>query len=352
MVDFIHGGDVYTEGVLKGKELLDFSSNINPLGVPESFSSNIHEALKNILRYPDIKYRETIKNLSEYTGFSEEKFILGNGASEIISQAIEFFRDKKVLIVVPSFLEYEINAEKYCCEIEFSYLNADMKIDYKDILEKVKNSEVLIIANPNNPDGGVINKVKFKTILEFCEENNKKIIIDEAFIEFTGNNEDSYLKEIKNYKSIFIIRALTKFFAMPGIRFGFGICSDKEFLNKLKIMQNPWNINSFAETAVKYVLKDTIYINESIKIIEKEREFFCQSLNKLNIVDKVYKTKANFILVKLKSIDGIKLYDLCLDKDVLIRIADNFRGLDKSFVRFAVKSREDNLKLLGILKSI
>lgn len=345
----IHGGDIYTNGILKGVELIDFSSNINPLGIPESFKNNINEALNNCTRYPDIKYREILKSLSCYTGVEEENFVLGNGAAEIIDLCIACF--KSILITVPSFAEYDIDGKKHGCKIEYSYLNKyDMSYNYEDILKKIKYSQALVIANPNNPNGGVINKDKFKSILDFCEKENKTIIIDEAFIEFVGDNEKSFVKYIKNYKCIFIIRALTKFFGMPGIRFGYGISKNKHLLESIREKQNPWNINCFAETAVKYVLKDKKYIEDSLTWINTERKFLISELKNIEFIDKVFETNANFLLVKLKYIDCNKLYDYCLEKGILIRKCNNYRGLNEYYVRFAIKDHEKNTILINLLK--
>lgn len=345
----IHGGDIYTNGILKGVELIDFSSNINPLGIPESFKNNINEALNNCTRYPDIKYREILKSLSCYTGVEEENFVLGNGAAEIIDLCIACF--KSILITVPSFAEYDIDGKKHGCKIEYSYLNKyDMSYNYEDILKKIKYSQALVIANPNNPNGGVINKDKFKSILDFCEKENKTIIIDEAFIEFVGDNEKSFVKYIENYKCIFIIRALTKFFGMPGIRFGYGISKNKHLLESIREKQNPWNINCFAETAVKYVLKDKKYIEDSLTWINTERKFLISELKNIEFIDKVFETNANFLLVKLKYIDCNKLYDYCLEKGILIRKCNNYRGLNEYYVRFAIKDHEKNTILINLLK--
>lgn len=362
----IHGGDIYTNGIFKGVELLDYSSNINPLGVPDSFKNNISEALEKIEKYPDIKYREVTKALKEYLinskefycigkhakylefTFTDDNFVLGNGAAEIIDMAISCF--KSILIVVPSFAEYEIDAIRHNCKIEYSYLTESMDIDYGDIYSKLCNVEALIIGNPNNPNGRIIDKEQFKSIINYCEENSKVIIIDEAFIEFTGNYDYSFLEETKNSKCIFIIKALTKFFGMPGIRFGYGISINNELLNRIRCKQNPWNINCFAETAIKYVLKDKEYISSSLKWIKEEKEYINNELKNINFIDKVYDFYGNFVLCKLKGIDSDKLYDLCLKSGLLIRKAHNFRGLDKNYVRFAVKDRDRNKRFIEILR--
>ncbi len=369
-----HGGDIYTQGLLKGKQILDFSSNINPLGIPESFKNNIEEALESVERYPDVEYR-TLKNyIKEYIEFSRKYFdegekkheniteklnqsvlssnniVLGNGAAEIIDLVISCF--SRVCIVVPSFIEYEKNALKWQCSIEYSLLKNDMTYDYDDINSKIIAADALIIGNPNNPNGGVIDKKRFKAILDFCEENNKTIIIDEAFIEFTGRNGFSLLEQIQNYKCIFIIRALTKFFAMPGIRMGYGISNDEELINKIRNKQNPWNINCFAETAVKYVLNDRDYIEKSLKWIEEEREFMARQLKKINFIEEVYNTYTNFVLCKLKKLDCHKLYDLCLEKGIAIRKCQNFKGLNEKYIRLAIKDRKNNEKVIKLLNSL
>lgn len=356
---FKHGGDVYTDGILKGKELIDFSSNINPLGVPRSFIDNINEAMQSVTRYPDIKYRELIKNINKYIMIQsghdkeflgEDKYLLGNGAAEVIDLSVSSL--KKILIVVPSFVEYEEDAIKHNCEITYSYLTEDMDYNYEDIYSKLEAVDGVIIANPNNPSGNIINKDKFKNILDYCEDNDKTIIIDEAFVEFTGDKNISFVKELEKYNCLFIIRALTKFFAMPGIRFGFGISRNKTLIKELKMRQNPWNINCFAETAAKYVLFDNEYIKASEKWIQEEKGFLPKELEKISFIERVYKTHSNYVLCKLKDITDEELYNLCLKEDIVIRKSSNFRGLDESFVRFAIKDRELNIKLLEVLRNL
>lgn len=359
-----HGGDIYTEGLLKGRELIDFSSNINPLGIPESFTSHIDEAVRNLNRYPDAKYRELKYNLKEYINKSpalfsdgkeqefikEEHIIVGNGAAEVIDAVISQF--KSVLITAPSFGEYEEDALKWGLNVRYSKLTENMEYNYEDIMIKLLNVDALIIGNPNNPNGSIINKEKFKEILDFSEKNHKKVIIDEAFIEFVGDINQSFVNEIKNYKCLFIVRALTKFYAMPGIRLGFGMCRDIQFIEEIKVRQNPWNINSFAEVAAKYVLKDKEYMQKSLKWISEERRYLSEELKTISFIDKVYETHGNFVLCKLKSVNCHKFYDMCLEKNIVIRKCDNYKGLGKEFVRFAIKDRVTNEMLIKAIKNL
>ncbi|MBZ9688928.1 aminotransferase class I/II-fold pyridoxal phosphate-dependent enzyme [Clostridium estertheticum] len=371
----IHGGDVYTDGLLQGRELIDYSSNINPLGVPKSFIDNINEGIDALTRYPDIQYRGVLKGLKEYIDCSEEYFVLGNGAAEIIDLVIACH--KSLLIVVPSFVEYEIDAKKWGCNIEYSYLKeesiykdslkseyAQLSYDYEDILNKLQKVEALVLGNPNNPNGNIIDRGEFQKILEYCESNNKVIIIDEAFIEFTGDSEHSFVEEVKKYKCLFIIRALTKFFAMPGIRFGYGISSNATLIKNIKEKQNPWNINCFAEVAARHVLKDSVYIEKSREWISEERPRFLKELKSIYFIEKVFLTYGNYVLCKLKGlafesglafekgIDSEELYKICLDQGFVIRKAGNFRGLDKQYIRLAIKDRISNEKLIAMLESL
>ena len=359
-----HGGDIYSDGILKGKTLIDFSSNINPLGVPKSFSEHIEEAVSMLTVYPDIKYRALKSNIKEYLdksysyfgqnerkfGFNDKNILLGNGASEILDLAIKSL--KSITVVVPSFVEYEDNARKHGLTLKYSYLKENFNYDYEDILEKVKTTEGLIIGNPNNPNGCKIHKEKFKDILDYCEENKKIILIDEAFIEFTLDINNSFIDLVNDYNCLFIVRAITKFYGLPGVRFGFGITKNEKIIDYFNLMQNPWNVNCFAEVAVKYSLKDIEYIKQSISWIRVQREMMLNELKNIKFIDKVYNTYGNYILIKLRDINCNELYEKLKEQEIIIRKCDNYKGLDNKFIRVAIKDENLNFKLIDALKSV
>lgn len=361
-----HGGDIYTDGLLKGRELLDFSSNINPLGVPRSFTAHLKEAVDKVEVYPDIQYRSSKGYICHYLNqgsyflypegkmesldFRPQDIVLGNGAGEIIDIAIASL--KSICIVMPSFIEYEQSAIKNNVEIIYSNLDKDMNIDYDDLLYKIQQVDGVIVGNPNNPNGSIVDKIKFLPILEYCQKHNKRVIVDEAFIEFTGDIGASMIELSKKYSCLCIIRALTKFYGMPGVRIGYSICTDSNYNKAMNKRQIPWNINSFAELALKYVLKDKEYIESTVKWIREESEFFINRLKELKIIERVYQTDSNFVLVRLSNLTGRDLYQYLLVNRILIRTCSNYRNLDDSYVRFAIKSREDNNKLLSELKKL
>jgi len=355
-----HGGDIYTEGMLKGKQLLDFSSNINPLGVPQSFTDHLTEAVEKMEVYPDIQYRLSKKNICKYLNkgshffypkgkkldfqFTSDDLVLGNGAGEIIDIAIASL--KSICIVMPSFVEYKKSASKNGVKVVYSHLNEDMTINYDDLARKAQEVEGIIIGNPNNPNGGIIDKVKFQPILDYCQKSQKRVIIDEAFIEFTGDIGASMLELAEDYSCLCIIRALTKFYGMPGIRFGYSVSKDRDYNQLMRDRQIPWNINTFAELALECVLEDEKYIQETLKWMDQEGDYFVENLKKFKIIKKVYPTQANFVLVQLNEGKGTQLYNQLIKDGILIRTCKNYEGLGDQYVRLAIKSREDNCKLL------
>jgi threonine-phosphate decarboxylase len=361
-----HGGDVYSNGLLQGRKLLDYSSNINPLPLSTLFLYHIGEGLNKICLYPDVKYRDLkddlllyLKNSEQYfsvedsdtlylNSISRNNILVGNGASEVLDLIISSL--KSITITVPSFVEYEAFSEKHKLEIHYSGLNKDMEYDYSDILLKLKDTEGLILGNPNNPNGCIINSKEFVKILDFCEDNNKLVIIDEAFIEFVLAYEQSFIRYIDKYSCLVIIRAITKFYGMPGIRFGYGITRNNKILNFLEKNQNPWSVNCFAEVAVKYALVDEEYINKSKIWIREERNFLIKELENIKYIEKAYQSHGNYFLCKLKYINSNNFYDFMLQEGILIRNCSNYRGLDNSYVRVAIKDREANMVFIEKLK--
>ncbi|MEG1255692.1 histidinol-phosphate transaminase [Clostridium sp.] len=365
-----HGGDIYTKGTLIGRKLLDFSSNVNPTPISKDFKLHISEALENLPLYPDIKYRTLKNNLLKYLQKSEEYFcmeplksydnytnnlspdniIVGNGAAEVLDLSISSL--ESITIVVPSFVEYEDFSKKHNLKINYSYLNEFMEYDYDDIYSKVQSTGGLILANPNNPNGCIIDYEKFIKILDYCEINNKLVIIDEAFIEFVLNNRKSMINYINIYSCLLIVRAITKFFSMAGVRFGYAITKNSSLLRFIDENQNPWSVNCFAEVAVKYALFDRDFIQTSIQWLECEREFMYLALKDIEFIQTTFFSHGNYFLCKLDGISSNELSDLLMEKGILIRNCNNYLGLNNSFVRIAIKDRGKNQIVIKALSDM
>jgi len=362
-----HGGNIYK--IFREKnidKILDYSSNINPYGLPENLKKEIFEKLFVLERYPDPDYIELREKIAEKNNLNIENIIVGNGATEIIFLFMKILSPKKVLIVSPTFGEYER-------AIKASTLaNDNLKINYFELKEaenfvlNIKNLEtelennydLLILCNPNNPTGQFLKLKKLEEILKICEQKNTKLFVDEAFVEFVEDWEnESIINSKENKENLFVIRAFTKIFAIPGLRLGYGICFNKNLLKKMLEKKEPWSVNNIADLAGQTVLDDENYIQKTKEWIKDQKKYMYENLNKIEGL-RVYKTEVNFILLKIednlleKGLDVKNLRKKMLEKGILIRDASNFIYLDKHYFRLAIKDKLNNEKVIETLTSI
>ncbi len=365
----LHGGNIYKLFREKNiKNILDYSSNINPYGVPEKLRKIITGNMDILERYPDPDYIELRSKIAKNNKVDIKNVILGNGATEIIFLLMKVLAPKKVLVVSPTFTEYEraINAarDEKKEKVEINHfplqeedgfiLNINLLIGQLD-----RNYDLLIMCNPNNPTGKFVLKEDMEKILEKCNRTETKFFIDEAFIDFIENgSEQSIVNTLKNKTNLFVVRAFTKYFAIPGLRLGYGLCFDENLSYEVYKKKEPWSVNNIADLAGMTVLDDAEYIEKTDKWIREEKKYMYEKLEKIKEI-KPYKTEVNFILVKIdrqiineKGLNVHKLKEEMLRKGILIRDASNFRYLDESYFRLAIKDRVNNDRVLNTLKEI
>lgn len=346
----LHGGNIYKLKRDSGIEVLDYSSNINPLGVPSSFKKAVVENFESLEKYPDIDYIELRTSIGDYNNCHIDNVVVGNGATEVLFLYMKAVKAKKVLIIAPTFAEYERAAKAAGRDIKFFPLSKDFSLNENMLLEFITDEDVVVMCNPNNPTGKFQNLEKIKKIADFLERKNKKLFIDEAFIEFVDNWKDKTAFLLK-HKNIFILRALTKFFALPGVRLGYGLTYDRAILNEIKNIREPWSVNGVAEIAGKTMLLDTLYIHETENWIKQEKIWFYEELCKMDNIE-VTPTETNFILVKLLNDNAKSFRKKMIENGVLVRDASNFMFLDESYIRLAIKDRKKNEKVLEALRRV
>lgn len=381
-MDF-HGGNIYKVFREKNlKEILDYSSNINPYGIPESLKKRITENLEILERYPDPDYVELREKLAYLNKVDMSDIVLGNGATEIIFLFMKVINPKKILIVSPTFGEYERavkavgtsrNSIDLSCsddnknienkEIEIEYFELKESDDFNLNIGNLKNElekkyDLLIICNPNNPTGKFLKLAQTEEILKECNKYDTKLFIDEAFIEFLADGmKESIINTEENKKNLFVTRAFTKFFAIPGLRLGYGMYFDKELEKKISEKKEPWSVNNIAEMAGLTVLDDTEYIEKTLKWIVEEKIYMYEKLNEISGI-KVYETEVNFITGKIDEklfSEGLNvkvLREKMLEQGILIRDASNFKFLDERFFRLAIKDRASNDRVIEAMKEI
>lgn len=353
----LHGGNIYKFQREGKKDILDYSSNINPLGVPKILIDGISQNFSLLERYPDINYIDLRKSIGKYNRTDFENILVGNGATEILFLYMKALNPKKTLIVSPTFAEYERALKNTDSEISYFPLKKIEKenkkyfdLDIEDLKEKSLGFDLVVICNPNNPTGSFVELSQIKELNEFLEKNKIKLFIDECFIEFIANWQNK-TSNILRSENIFILRALTKYFALPGIRLGYGICYNKDIIDRINSIREPWTVNAFADLAGKIILDDREYIEKTDRWIDEERRYFISELKKIGTIE-VFETNTNFILLRLKNTTSEKFLEKMLAEGILVRNASNFKFLDNTYVRIAIKDRNKNSFLLKVLKKI
>lgn len=351
----LHGGNIYKFQREGKREILDYSSNINPLGVPETLRKAALENFSVLERYPDINYVELRESIGNYNNINSENIIVGNGATEVLFLFAKALNPKKVLIVSPTFAEYDRALKNTGAEIDYFELREkeDFILNKERFIETAKNYNLAVICNPNNPTGKFISKEIINEINSELVKSGTKLFLDECFIEFISDWQKKSAAEFCS-ENIFILRALTKFFALPGLRLGYGICFDKNITEKINEIREPWSVNSFADLAGKVILKDEKYISKTEKWISEERTWFTNSLKEFEQTGKikVYNTETNFILIKLKNMKAEDFRKKMTEKNILVRDASNFKFLNEYYVRMAIKDREKNQKVISAVEEV
>ena len=353
MKDLGHGANVDNMAKKFGKnenDIIDFSSNVNP-HIISDLGKYVLEGLEKSRSYPDINYTNLRNNISDYIKVDSELIIPGNGATEIIYLLMKSIK-RRLAILNPTFSEYGRGAKLNNLEIIDFHLKEEnnFSIDLDEIQKNMDKFDSLFVCNPNNPNGNVKD---LNELLDLMIENDKLLIVDETFMEFVGEEEKySLINKIEQTPNLFILKAVTKFFGMPGLRLGYGVTSNKQIINNIYEYKEPWTINSFAENLSNYLFKDKEYINGSKDYYINERKFMLEELRKISRL-KVYDTDTNFVLIKLDDDEANSLKLELFEKyNILIRDASNFIGLDKSYIRVAIKSHNDNKVLIESLRKI
>lgn len=350
-----HGGIYSTKNYLKVK--IDFSSNVNPLGISRQVLKEIKKNIKQISHiYPDSNCNLLKKNIADYTehGIDKDWISVGNGATELIHNFAKAVSLKNSIIIYPTFCEYELASKRCGMKIDYIPLSKKLQIQANLVLEKSKinPNSLIFICNPNNPTGQVNTDIIEKIIS--CIDSSKTILLlDESFIEFLNDIErKSLISKIKEYKNLAILRSMTKSYGLAGLRLGY-LIAHPYLIQKLKSFQIPWSVNGIAQIAGIAALKDQVHISRAKKIIQKERNYMYKTLNKKESNTHALRSDVNFFLIKLKNIDSIAYQKILLNiHGILVRDCSSFTGMSTDFIRVAVRTHRDNVTLLKAIYDI
>ena len=338
MERYEHGGQIYDAKGLAG-DWLDFSANINPLGLSEKIFRTLTENLRGVVNYPDPNASELKRAISNRYDVPEKNLVVLNGAAEFFYLYLSVVRPARVVIPVPSFSEYERAAKAATCDVKYFFTSAEENFSLDVDKLEVNSSDCVIIGRPNNPTGNLLAAEKILQLAEFAS-----VIVDESFIDFLD------VESVRKFVSekISVVQSLTKIFAIPGLRLGFAVV-EENLARKLNLSKDVWNVNFLAQKAGVAALSDENFLQRTRIWLELEKKFFAERLSNLRGVE-IFPPTANFILFRHEQAPKI-LNELRREK-ILLRSCANFAGLDEHYLRSAIRSREENRSLFNVLEKI
>lgn len=349
----VHGGDILKkarEYAIPPENILDFSSNTNPLGPPPGLMDFIKDHLSLLRFYPDQELDELRSAIGDYLGVEKERIIVTNGASELIYLLSNHLLNSPALIPSPTFSEYEYSMRSAGkMVIPFQLREEEgFEISPDKLIEEFPSSGSLFICNPNNPTGWMLG---YDEILRIIEEAGKKgvmVVLDEAFIEFDPEAISASLAG-ERFENLFVIRSMTKIFSIPGLRLGYGV-GPRAIIERLHLLKPSWNINIIAQLVAMKIIKDRDFILKTRDFIPREREFLYNELKKIEGL-LPYPSFSNFLLVRLPpSLSSGLITKRLGRRGIVVRDCSSFESLGEGFIRIGVRRREDNLRILDSLR--
>ena len=335
MLRYEHGGDVYGQNTIK----LDFSVNVNPLGMPEAAQRAVIDAMRSFSDYPDHECRALRRALSEKYSVDYNSILCGNGASDLIFRICAAMRPKKVLTLAPTFSEYERCASLFGAQMLEYRLKEEnafaLSSDFLDMLSP--DIDILFLCNPNNPTGRLINGALLDDILARCAESGIITVLDECFIGFT--HARSMCERLSDHTSLLVLNAFTKLYGMAGLRLGY-LMGSQDMLANIGRYGAEWSVSSVAQAAGIGALSDQTWQERTLTLIKAEKKYMEEALTSLGVT--VYHSDTDYLLIK----SNTPLHDALLEIGLMTRDCSNFTGLNDAFIRIALKTHRQNAVLV------
>jgi len=346
-----HGGNIYRvseETGIPAAELMDFSASINPLGISDKVKEAIRAELDNLVHYPDPDASELRHKIAQYHNIDPVSIICGNGSTELIYLLPTALKPGKVLVTAPAFSEYEkackLNYELKITNYELKKEN-DFKVIACEFIEAMQGCDMAFLCNPNNPTGDLLSKEDVIEIAEAARKLKCFLVVDEAFIDFCP--DDSVIGNVQDNPDLIVLRSMTKFYAITGLRAGYGVFHP-ELIERITEFKEPWTMNTLAQKAAAMALDDRDYAERTMDLINNEKEFIEKGLREAGI--EFLPSAVNFYLLRTGNND--RICQGMKKKGIIVRDCSNFSGLDDSYIRVAVRSRRENKMLLSGLSKL
>ncbi|NQX70718.1 threonine-phosphate decarboxylase [Paenibacillus alba] len=349
-----HGGDLRTAEEAYGKPemgFLDFSSNMNPLGPPSVVRHILREGWRDIVQYPDPAVRELRSKLSAKYNIPMESILVGNGAAELIDLTARVLKPQVTGLARPSFSEYEEAVHKSGGGIYNIPLHAQHQfvLQQQDVEAAQAEVDLLFLGHPNNPSGKLISR----DVLAMLLQGDHPCVLDEAFMDFVPNEQEhSLLQHAAESQRLVVLRSMTKFYSIPGIRLGFMV-AHPDRIKLAQQLQVQWSVNYLAQRIGTAVLEDEAFEISSRQWLQEEKPWLIQQLEQLGL--DVVHGEVNFLLFSFPVSMGVTVKQAQQHmgrQGILIRDASLFAGLNERYCRVAVRLREDNCRLIAGLHTM
>jgi threonine-phosphate decarboxylase len=351
-LDREHGGDVYAwaqKARIDPAEIIDFSASINPLGPPASARKAFQESYNEASRYPDPYGDELKKALAKRHGMKPTEILVGNGSTQLVYLLCFALRPRKALVVGPAFSEHANALTLAGAKVRFLPLtaNGDFRFSTEDFMAAWgKADDMAFLTTPNSVTGRLIPRAEIEKIARIALLKKRFLVIDEAFIDFV--EEESVKQLIWDNPYVIILRSLTKYYALPGLRLGYLLAHSRRVAQFAAYLE-PWSVNGPAQKVALACLADARFRLNTERWLHRERSYLAQALIALKRFQP-YPSNANFLLVRIaNNASAVGLHSFLLNKKILIRACNSFAGLGSDHFRVAVKRRKDNRLLLEAL---
>lgn len=337
----IHGGNV-----CHNQKMLDFSANINPLGMPDAVRDAVIQSAADCAKYPDPQCTELTEKLAVYEQIPASQIVCGNGAADLIYRIVHALRPKRALIPAPTFSEYAYALREAGCEIsEFSLDMAHYQLSVAFLSEIHDAFDIVFLCTPNNPTGQRMQPELLRMIAEKCREHHVILVCDECFLRFT---EDAVQYSLRPYlyENCIILNAFTKLYAMPGLRLGYALCGSAKLAESIRQTGQFWSVSVPAQAAGIAALGVPDWIEHTVSVVSEERRFLTENLRQCGIF--VYDGTANFLLIKAPADFADKLEK----RQIFVRRCSDFHNLSAEHFRIAVRTHEENSALIRAVREV
>lgn len=348
-MELVHGGDWAGYRAEFGCDALDFSANVSPLGLPAGVAAAITNALPTADRYPDPLCRELRAALARAEGVPADWILCGNGAADLIFRLALAVRPRRALLPAPTFAEYEAALQTVGCAVQRVFLREENEFAVtEEFIDAVTpETDIVFLCQPNNPTGQVTPPALVERLVRRCAECGAVLVVDECFLDFLPDRDALTAKQfLRDAPQLIILKAFTKLYAMAGVRLGYALCGDAALLEKMRGAGQPWAVSSLAQAAGLAALQETVYAGAVRALIAEQRPRMAAGLRALGL--RVMDGQANYLLFRATPDFGEKLRR----RGAVVRSCANYPGLDAAWYRTAVRTAQENTRLLQIMGEI